>query len=391
MIKVGGVYKSIDGEKIKIACDFYSDGNKQTLWFETASEFEDYISTETCNPFFIILFLIAFHNQVDIEFETPVSKRLYYGLTKYLQEIYLQDQDKLKRINVKCELVTTRYESNGIATAMSLGVDSFYSLLEKNNSFDEITHLALFNAGAFGQYEGEISRRYFNVMKNIVQDLSDELSLPLLWVDTNFNEILNIPFGVTCIYRNIACALLFEKKIGVYYYSNAVPFQEMQVFCDSPEDQELVLSYGLSTESLEVRMSGLFKNRVEKTNAITDFDITKKYLNVCIVTSEYENVNETGGTIENCSKCFKCRRTMVTLDILGELSNYKNVFDLNHYNENRNRYLAETLYHFYRSREVFSAEIMSLIREKKFTIPLKVYYYLFIRGLQPVLKFAKLK
>lgn len=391
MIKVGLVYKSIDGEKIKIACDFYSNGKKQTLWYQTSIQFEDYISLDTCNPFFLMLFIYAFHNQEDIEFETPVSKRLYYGVVNYLQEIYLLHQKNHRKIDVKCKLVDFQYESKGIATAMSLGVDSFYSLFEKENSFDEITHLMLFNAGAFGQYEGEISRRYFNVMKDIVQDLSDELSLPLLWVDTNFNEAFNVPFGVTCIFRNIACSLLFEKKIGVYYYSNAVPFQDMQVFCDCPEDQELVQSFALSTESQEIRMSGLFKNRVEKTDEITNFDVTKKYLNVCIVTSEYENVNEADGKIENCSKCFKCRRTMVTLDILGKLSSYNNVFDLNHYNKHREKYLADTLYHYYRSKEVFSVEIMELVHENKFAFPLKVYYYLVIRSIQPILKFLKFK
>jgi len=389
MITVGEVYKISNGDKIKIACDFIHDGNEQTLWYETSSEFEDFISIENCNSFFIILFLYAFNKQEDIIFETPVSKKLHYGVENYLQEIFLLQNKNLKKINLKCDFVDNQYESKGIATAMSLGVDSFDTLLDRINSDDKITHLTIFNAGAFGQNGGDVSRRYFNVMKNTVQDLSSELSLQLLWVDTNLNEILNIPFVETCVFRNISCALLFEKKIGIYYYSTAVPFENMNVCRKSPEDQELVRSYALSTESLDIRLSGLFRTRVEKTKGISNYDVTNKYLNVCIVTSDYKNVKETSGKIENCSRCYKCIRTMVTLDVIGELTNYGEVFDLELYGNNREKYLAETLYHYYRSKELNSVQIKKQIHENKYTISFKVYYYLLIRAIQPILKSLK--
>ena len=52
--------------------------------------------------------------------------------------------------------------------------------------------------------------------------------------------------------------------------------------------------------------------------------MVQKYLHVC-------NKDKT-----NCSKCSKCRRTMLALDFLGKLSDYREVFNLYYYYKHKN-------------------------------------------------------
>lgn len=46
----------------------------------------------------------------------------------------------------------------------------------------------------------------------------------------------------------------------------------------------------------------------------------QKYLNVCIL--------EKDGNGGNCSRCTKCARTIITLEAMGKLEQFKDVFDL---------------------------------------------------------------
>ena len=70
----------------------------------------------------------------------------------------------------------------------------------------------------------------------------------------------------------------------------------------------------LSTESLQFILSD-YATRIEKTKVIADDPIANKFLDVCFC-------------FNNCGKCSKCRRTLVTLDILGKVDNFKESFNI---------------------------------------------------------------
>lgn len=381
MIKVGKVKKDIKNGILKLSCQFSLNNQAKTLWYETSSNFESYISEENCDPFFIILLLLAFKKQSSISFESPVSKKLYYGLNNTYQDFLSYKDKNYKRVGIQCKFNTERHLGNGVATAMSLGVDSFDTVLDRiNDDNDRVNYLTIFNAGAFGQDGGELSRKYFHIMKEKIQIVADKLKLPLLWVDTNLNEILNSPFVFQHTYRNISCALLFDKILSTYYYSSGISLKDTNILSNDPAYYDLLNSAILSTESTEIRISGGFKNRVDKTKIISEFDIAKEHLNVCLVTADYKNVNEKNERIKNCSKCYKCVRTMVTLDVLGKINEFNKVFNNELYKKNRAKYIGEILYHYYRSKNNFSQEIIYEIRSNKFKTPTLSYYYVFLRS-----------
>jgi hypothetical protein len=53
----------------------------------------------------------------------------------------------------------------------------------------------------------------------------------------------------------------------------------------------------------------------------------------------------------NCSVCFKCRRTMLTLEMLGLDHLYRQVFDFEKFAGVRRRYLKEIILHYPHSFE----------------------------------------
>jgi len=70
----------------------------------------------------------------------------------------------------------------------------------------------------------------------------------------------------------------------------------------------------LSTDDLEVVHDGASATRIAKTAAIAPWTETRGLLRVCSPRPD--------GRLVNCCQCEKCLRTMVALDMLGELDHH---------------------------------------------------------------------
>ena len=84
-----------------------------------------------------------------------------------------------------------------------------------------------------------------------------------------------------------------------------------------------------SIPGLDFISTGGSLDRITKTKTIADYDPAYKYLNVCVT------------AVENDSTCFKCVRTMLTLDALGKLDKFSAVFDVQYYMNHRKRYIEK--------------------------------------------------
>ena len=96
-------------------------------------------------------------------------------------------------------------------------------------------------------------------------------------------------------------------------------------------------------------------SRVEKTALVATYEPSRRYLNVC-VDSAFEG--------RNCSVCFKCRRTMLTLELLGLDHLYGQVFDFGKFAKVRRRYLKEIILHYPHSFEQEIAETFYASRSR---------------------------
>ena len=111
----------------------------------------------------------------------------------------------------------------------------------------------------------------------------------------------------------------------------------------------------LSTESLDLVDDGNMLDRSQKTALVADYEPATRYLNVCYGHDTLD---------ANCSVCGKCRRTLLTLEILGKLDAFGRVFDVDRYRrEVRRRLIAETIVG--EKSNLFARHLMDLARERK--------------------------
>jgi len=116
--------------------------------------------------------------------------------------------------------------------------------------------------------------------------------------------------------------LAMSKYFSKYYCSSAGwPNFYDPTLHDGSEHYELMLCPFLSSDSVEFILSDE-ATRLEKTAALADDKITQKYLDVCF-------------RFNNCGVCSKCYRTLITLELIGKLDNFKDCFDLEKFKKNR--------------------------------------------------------
>jgi hypothetical protein len=92
--------------------------------------------------------------------------------------------------------------------------------------------------------------------------------------------------------------------------------------------------------------------RVEKTALISDWEIAKRHLDVCVA------ITHDG---KNCSECSKCARTLLTLELLGKAENFSGLFDIEKYELIKQQYLATLIR---QPNYVFNREIIQLAIER---------------------------
>src|SRR5690606_34514053 len=95
----------------------------------------------------------------------------------------------IEDFDFKLEDTTLYPEAKAYGTAMSFGVDSFFTYTKGRESVNKIDYLTLFNAGAFGQHGGEKANELFNSMKVKVSHFASQNNLGFVWVNTNLNEV----------------------------------------------------------------------------------------------------------------------------------------------------------------------------------------------------------
>jgi hypothetical protein len=339
------------------------------LWFSFPLKYEDYLVAENMDAFLVGLLLLAMKRGEDLEVKGIISEKLYYSLKHYLINAINLANPELKKIKI---IATGFYSDNinisrSVGTGVSCGVDSFATIYDHLNSSEQfrIGFFTFFNAGSHGQFGGEISRRIYQERLRLVKPFADEYGLDIITVDSNINEILMMDHQQTHTIRDIACVLNLQKLFRYYYYASSYRFDHFNISVNMAEYEGLLLN-GLSTESTSFISGASQYTRVERTELITHYEPTYRYLNVC-------TANIKTGRTENCSECTKCLRTQLTLDLLGKLHLYYKVFDINKYKSKKNLYIGYILAN--KNKDAFCKEIYDLIRIKRFRISIESYLF----------------
>ena len=343
------------------------------LWFAVPLEYKDCLSGERSDAFIVAMLWYAMVTGSDIAFEVPMSERMNFNIQHYLIPALCTKANGYRRIRLIGP--TTNEPCNNkhaVGTGMSCGVDSFYTLQEYTKqdipSQYQLTHLTYFNMGAIfhpnrsenKQYSlhefYETTDRMSEEKRENARQVAELKSLPLVYVKSNLDsDYYRGAYGHTGVYRNCAMTLALQGLFSVYYCSSGgwPGFFDLTL-TEGSEHYESLLCSCFSTESLSFILSD-YVTRMEKTEAIADDPIVQKYLDVCFC-------------FNNCGKCSKCIRTLISLDILGKIDSFDSIFDTSWFKEHRTEAYLDLLKtkdgDAFNDNAVFARDLYSLASQK---------------------------
>lgn len=353
ILKIGKPNLSCVGGKARVTAKIIIEGSSKDLWFEVEQEYGKYLCYERGDAFLIGLLWIALVRHYDIKFETPVTGELLHQIETVLIPSLVKNSRVMRAPKITCSVENEPLSNAGaVGTGMSCGVDSFHTVA---NYYDHpipnlrLTHLAVYNVGAFGLYDIATADPQFRWQVENSRRVADELGLKLVVGNSNLKNEFFTDFRYTHTYANMFAVFMLQKLWGVYFYSSAGwDMSEFDV-CNADRNDsahyDLLTFYCLGTKHLRVYSEGASRTRFEKMNAIIGLPYARKCLQVCC---------RDGG--KNCGRCFKCKRTLVCLDALGAIDQFDDVFDIAFYKANRSQYLGWLAAQKYGNTEEFKME-----------------------------------
>lgn len=296
------------------------------LWFRVPTILRDSLTLQS-DAFVSALLILAMFLGEDMEVKGQVSPRFAYGLADYQAAFRMWSPDTFKLVHLHIEHYADpvkQKKSNGIATAFSGGVDSFYSLWSNlpQRQFRPsmaLTH-ALFTIGFDILLEDD--PRWQPALADYT-GLMDTLGLELLPIWTNARHFTDTVMGWPAWHWCFGSVLIgtahaVGNKLNRFYLPAGRTF-----LTDAPVGSLPQIDHFLSSETLEIYHHGANVTRFEKIAAIADWPLVQQRLRIC-----WQNPHG----LKNCGECDKCLRTMIALDILGKLPEFESVFvtPLNH-------------------------------------------------------------
>lgn len=313
-----------------------------TLWFDVPPEYSGYLCKERSNAFVVALFWYAMAAGSDIEFEAPMSKRLYDGFTQELMPEL--EKNGFGPVALKGPVTSEPVRcAGGVVSGMSGGVDSFYTLKcyssEDVPEEKRITYLSHYTCSYLfkpGDMEKGMKAMYADedaieaVILERIKAIAAQKGYPLIDTNTNLDrDYYRGGYVFMAMYRYLACTLALEHLYRLYISSSSgheSGLIEVSLFVPTQNYEEL-LCRSLRTETFRY-MSSDSEIRTEKIRAIADDELFRRYASVCF---------DTGRNGENCGVCYGCLKTIIPLDLLGRLDGFSESFDLDAYRRDREK------------------------------------------------------
>jgi hypothetical protein len=311
----------------------------EPLWFSVAAQHEDLL-TERADHVAVGLLLPAMRYGRDLRVGGVVTDSLLHRLNHDLQSLVRDVHPSFRPVSVVAEETAPAGAAlSAVATGFSGGVDSFATLTEYASGARvpvslRVTHLLNNNVGAHGEGGRALWRRRFDALQPVAADLG----LPFVRVDSNIDDHYpRMGFAQTVTFRNAAVMHLLGGGIGRSYHASEGTFRHLRM---PPPHGDIGLAGAmtfplLSTTALTLESTSSGMSRIERTLALVGRPYAR-YLDVCIDADPNRTTN--------CSRCWKCMRTMLTLEIAGRLDEFvPEVFARSPYEARRSQYYAELM------------------------------------------------
>ena len=353
--------------RVRLCAKFVSPQGEYDCWYEVAEEYGKYLCYEVADAFVLATLPLAMKMGWDIELEGAMSEKLHYQLENYYIPVVARYAKNNHHIHIIGKTIVAKFESaNAVAAGMSGGIDSFYTVLKHYGSEHgsyALTHLTNFNVGAHGGGGGPEARKAFLEGVKTAEEIAKALKVPLVWVDSNLSEFVNMPHVATCTCRTLSAVLALQKLFSTYYLSSAgYNVQDFNINDEDCADYDIFGVPNLSTENTTFHIFGMDARRLDKERYLAEQPVTWDYLNVC-----FRQTNARG-----CGRCEKCMRTTMGFYAMGKLGNYGKIFDLNNFNRTLPKITGYVLSH--RNKSHYE-DIYREMKKNNIKIPLGAYFY----------------
>jgi hypothetical protein len=325
------------------------------LWFEVDAEHGALVS-DRADHVAVALLIPAMRSGRDLHVGGIVTDVLLHQLNDDVQALVQWTHPGYRRVRVSADAAEpARAAPSGVAAGFSGGVDSFAMLNEYSGAADvpdalRLTHLFNNNVGAHGSGGRSLWQRRCEGVRQV----ASAVGLPLVMVDSNLEaHYPRIGFMQSVTFRNASVAHLLSGGIGRLHYAAGFRYEDVGILRngDISAVDPITLPL-LSTPGLVLASASAGSSRVSKTLALVGRP-EARFLDGCIDTDPTRSVN--------CSHCWKCMRTMLTLEIAGHLGEFcPTPFALDPYLARRGDYIVELL----ASESPLSREVVAFAAER---------------------------
>jgi hypothetical protein len=337
---IGGMTVEKHGDGVRLSCTVDSPGFPRELWYlikgiEPADIRQGLYNWAAAG----LLFPAMFHGR-DIVIQGRVSRKLFTSINLDMQTILRIYYPKLQRIRLRTEGVSDEHFGKRrarVATGFSAGIDSFATLSifspENHEIGIHVTDLCTFNVGAMGRFGAPGVNELFGRYRERTDAYAGSHGLGAISVDSNLDEFYrDFNFQRTHTLRNASAALTLEGVIDHYLYSSAYDLTAIGIReSTNMAGMDPIVLPMICTENLSFMSAGAGLSRFQKTAQVAQFAPAQELLDVCVEPARERVLR----SHPNCSRCWKCRRTLITLEALNAVDRFHRVFDLDHYRRNK--------------------------------------------------------
>lgn len=373
-----------DGLRSRLCAKVIYEGEERELYYEVEKEYEKYFCYERADAFLVGLLHTAMYNDADIVSEAPISERLLFQIKTYFIPIISDNLDDLHAISVEAPVISSSVESvNAVGTGVSGGVDSFYTLVKYSQASigeAKLTHI-MFNNIVSADNKEERIRTLHNQDVIDKRKIAEEMGLKFVELYSNLYMFYRFP-GIFNHYFTMPYAsavLALQKLFGIYYFSssytlNSFSVDQKKIPSGAPFD--LFTLDCVSIKNLKFYSAGMEVTRYNKMKEFVHNEVAQRHLQVCGISQSFGG----GIVVEklNCGHCIKCRRAIISLELLGALDKYKNLIDTTLYYKNKAKFIG---YELAGDKGVFSSEIRQGLKEKNM-MTLKVKFWCLIYSIR---------
>ena len=336
----GGCISLIINKPIIIKDDtFFSYNSKinflnteENLYFKISKQYESWL-TDKSDPLLISLLIPAMKSKENIKIHGKISKILYKNLDE-IQNLLIAVMPGLSKITVDADLIEEEpVKHEVVLSGFSAGVDAFttfddYYLNPKSKI--KISHF-LFNNLTYGN--NRIAQKIDNINK-----IKNRYNFPLFQTWSNLHSFYKkghkIGFEQTHTMRNAAIPHFLGGMPNLFLYSSTFhkDLIEPKKSHDLAIIDDLLLPL-LSSNTVKCMSVGSEYTRLDKTLKISKLKDAHKHLDTCIGKQTKQFIN--------CGTCRKCKRALLTFELVNQKDNFKDVFNLEAWDSIRNNYINE--------------------------------------------------